>query len=48
MVSNLHIASFNNFPAAAGLASSAAGFACLGIQSICPFLFFGHICVLFL
>ncbi|KFK34801.1 hypothetical protein AALP_AA5G195000 [Arabis alpina] len=29
---NLHMASHNNFPTAAGLASFAAGFACLGIQ----------------
>jgi mevalonate pyrophosphate decarboxylase len=27
----LHICSINNFPTAAGLASSAAGFACLGL-----------------
>ena len=27
---HLHIASYNNFHTAAGLASSAAGFACLG------------------
>lgn len=27
---HVHIASFNNFPTAAGLASSAAGLACLG------------------
>ena len=26
----MHVASYNNFPTAAGLASSAAGFACLG------------------
>lgn len=32
----LHIASVNNFPTAAGLASSAAGFACLGLlKAVC-------------
>lgn len=30
----VHICSVNNFPTAAGLASSAAGFACLG-ESVC-------------
>lgn len=30
----IHIASENNFPTAAGLASSAAGYACLGVCGI--------------
>jgi len=30
----VHICSVNNFPTAAGLASSAAGYACLGKESI--------------
>ena len=30
----VHICSVNNFPTAAGLASSAAGFACLGEKTI--------------
>lgn len=36
----VHVASKNNFPTAAGLASSAAGFACLGPVSISFFLGF--------
>lgn len=31
---SLHIASYNNFPTAAGLASSAAGLACLGTDFV--------------
>lgn len=31
---HLHICSENNFPTAAGLASSAAGYACLGRQGV--------------
>ncbi|KFO63358.1 Diphosphomevalonate decarboxylase, partial [Corvus brachyrhynchos] len=31
----IHIASENNFPTAAGLASSAAGYACLGVSPCC-------------
>lgn len=40
---HLHIASYNNFPTAAGLASSAAGFACLGKQSNRP-IFLSYLC----
>ncbi|KAI7758059.1 hypothetical protein M8C21_017365, partial [Ambrosia artemisiifolia] len=38
---HLHIASYNNFPTAAGLASSAAGLACLG--SACRSLYGGFV-----
>lgn len=34
---HVHISSFNNFPTAAGLASSAAGLACLGNRSFSLF-----------
>lgn len=30
---HVHISSYNNFPTAAGLASSASGFACLGMYA---------------
>ena len=33
---HVHICSRNNFPTAAGLASSAAGYACLGKSFLCP------------
>jgi hypothetical protein len=36
---HVHIASYNNFPTAAGLASSAAGFACLGNTLCIEFCF---------
>lgn len=35
----VHICSVNNFPTAAGLASSAAGFACLG-ELVCAIIHF--------
>jgi hypothetical protein len=34
----IHMASFNNFPTAAGLASSAAGYACMGKRALFPFV----------
>lgn len=41
----IHIASENNFPTAAGLASSAAGFACLGTLPLfqCSSSLFDHL-----
>lgn len=42
---HVHIASYNNFPTAAGLASSAAGLACLGKTCFPDSLFFFLLCL---
>ncbi|KAK6156281.1 hypothetical protein DH2020_010529 [Rehmannia glutinosa] len=40
---HVHVVSYNNFPTAAGLASSAAGLACLGSGSACRSLYGGFV-----